>query len=305
MRKELEERITKILKEKKGIKDISIKSYIDNLNAMNKMLERSNNYNTLNFLKHAKLLITLMNGRPINTQLRYLTTAMGICRVWPENIGAGNSYSNQFLKLKKLQHEQEQKQELNEKEEKMWLTDEDVKHITKMLLESKDPNDFVIWSLYTLIAPRRAICYSSMKITSNPKRDETNYLVRNSNGFKEFIFNSYKNSGTKGTKSFSRQWIIDTFKDNGKKMIDILDVFLQSKKNGEYLLRKLSPNSFSKYFARIGLKVLKRPININILRKKYITDFLSKAPFEDEKTRVAEFMGNSVGVQVTYRRKED
>ena len=305
MKKELEEKIYEVLRTKKGIKDNSIAIYISNLNSMNKLLERAENFKTLSFLRNAKLLITLMKTKEINTQLRWLSTIMGLIRVWPQSLGLGNAYNNHFIKLKELQRESEDKQELNGKEQKMWLTDADIKFVNDTLLHAKDPNDFIIWNLFTLIAPRRAIDYSSMKITSKPKRDDTNYLVRGSDGFTQFIFNNYKNSGTKGQAIFTREWILDTFGDNGKKMITILDLFLRSKKNGEYLLRKLSGNSFSKYFTRIGQKILKRRININILRHKFITDFLSRAPFEDEKKKVSEFMGNSVEVQAMYRRKNE
>jgi hypothetical protein len=140
-----------------------------------------------------------------------------------------------------------------------------------------------------------------MKITNKPKEDETNYLVRDKTGFTRFVFNTYKNSNNKGSQEITKQFIIDTF---GPKMINIINIFLKNKKNGDYLVRKFSPNAFTKYFARIAKNITQKKITVNMMRRIYLSNFLNTAPFMDKKQAVAEMMGNSVAIQQIYRKKD-
>ena len=305
MHPELEEKIKTALKNSRGLKDETIKSYINTINSVMRLNGVTNKVKTLHFLKTPKNVIKSIIESPLapNTMLKFLSTIISVMRTIKGDgtflIGM-NAYVAEFTKRKKAQHEELMKQEPTTKQRANWLTDKEVQYVSETLLEAKDLGDYVMWELFFgNIPPRRAMDYANMKITSNPKKTG-NYLVRDENGFKSFVFQDYKNSASKGRQTFTREWIITHF---GRKIIDILDLYISSKKNGEYLLRHLSPNAFSKYFARITYGIIDKKVSVNLARHMYISKQLALAPFETRKKVISDFMSNSVEIQALYRKR--
>lgn len=305
MNKKLEQEVTALLKEKRKIKDNSIKIYISNLNSIGKLLYLDN-FQNLNFLNTPSIVIRAIKQANVNeaTKYRYLTTIIGYLRAKYPN-KQPHAYVKAFVEYKNMLNDEAEKQELKPYEKENWLTESEIARVSDVLLNTKDINNFVIWNLMTILPPRRSNDYCNMVITNKEKDDNTNYLIRSKDGFQKFVFNVYKNSGKKGSVQFDRNYIIDNFKENGKKMVGILDLYCKTKQNGEYLIKNFTPNSFTKYFSRIAKPIINKHFTINQARHQYISKFLASAPFLKEKQIVADFMSNTVNVQMLYRRRQE
>jgi hypothetical protein len=117
-------------------------------------------------------------------------------------------YSKKVLELRKELTVEYAKQEKTEKQEKNWVTQEEIKKVYEQmekdvtpLLKSHDTRtradfvkiqDFVILSLYVLQPPRRNEDYLKMR-QWEPNKEIDNYYTKT-----EMVFNQYKNSNTKG-----------------------------------------------------------------------------------------------------------
>jgi hypothetical protein len=303
----LEQKITKVLKEKRDLKDNTIRTHLANLNSINKLMHRSPTFRSLLFLQKPKAVIGTIMGSNFApaTKAGFLSTIISILRSLSdkEKPPSVSTYTKAFYELKRKLNKEELDQNKSEKEKDNWMTKKEINDFSKILLETKSLTDYVVWSLYTLAPPRRSADYSAMKITANPPENPvTNFLVRGKRGFKEFIFADYKNSKKKGTQTFDRQFFKDNF---GRKILDILDLFLKSKKNGEYIVKKFTANTFTKYFSRLLKGISNRKLTINLMRHIYISNFLDTSPFETKKQIVADYMANSISRQALYRRKPD
>lgn len=305
MNKKLEGHIIELLKEKRNIKENSIRIYVSNLNSVGKLLYLDN-FGSLYFLNSANVVIRAIKQANVTdaTKHRYLTSIIGYLRARYPN-KQPHLYVKAFIEYKNKLMEQAEKQELTEHEKANWLTDEEIKHVSDVLLSTKDLGNFVIWNLMTIIPPRRSNDYCAMIITNKAKNDNENYLIRDKDGFQKFIFNVYKNSGKKGSVEFDRTYLIEHFGDNGKKMVGILDLYAKNKPNGDYLVKEFTPNSFTKHFSRIAKPIVKKHFTVNQARHQYISKFLATAPFLKEKQIIADFMSNSVNVQTLYRRRQE
>jgi len=212
-------------------------------------------------------------------------------------------------KVKKI----EKKQVVNKKQDDRWISKEETEEARKNLLEKAekskkllDYRDYVMFSLFTLLPPRRAADYGEMKISKNEDKEGNVLVPRIKNGkkrFWKFVFNDFKLSEKKGSESFDRDFMENL--PNGREILELLDGWLLMNPKGYFLVTPRSNTHMSKAMSRLSKRVLKKPININIFRHMYISNFLDTNPFLLEKEMISTYMSHSVAQQELYRKKID
>jgi len=213
-------------------------------------------------------------------------------------------YKNYIKKIRDDITQEEIKQEPTEKQLNNWVTQEDIAEIYNRLENCannsfEDYQNYLILSLYTLIAPRRLLDYCDM-VFYEPKEDEGLYNYINWKNH-TFVFNVYK------TKKVWNKQIIDipsklftilnTWKDMNKDNMvsDELPLSLLINKDGN----KLEPPTLNK---RLNNIFGGKNISCNILRHSYISNFLKDTPKLLKLEQVARSMGHSTSTQQLYRK---
>jgi hypothetical protein len=123
-------------------------------------------------------------------------------------------YRKQIAEDGAANEDRENKQELTESQKESYISWTEVLKIYANLKTEAEPlfkldrvnlsqfkklQNYVLMSLYVLIAPRRSLDYSAFKIR-NAKPSEDNHMVLKGNKAK-FVFNKYKNSSRLGVQS--------------------------------------------------------------------------------------------------------
>ena len=207
--------------------------------------------------------------------------------------------------------------EKNEKEEKNWISKDEIDNIKNNLLQSvlnnknkqldKDKYNnllsLMVLSLYTDLPPRRNADYQYM-IISGDDDGNTNLLdLKNS----KFIFNKYKTARSAGKQELN-------FKDNDK-FKNVLSLYLKHHplkkmimkkedvpflvfQNGEVLLQTNS-------ITRILNKLFKKNVSSSLLRKFYLSNkYGDELNTLKEMKKDAQAMGHSSGTQQNIYIKE-
>jgi len=202
-------------------------------------------------------------------------------------------------------------QEKSKKEIEVWASQKELEEgeqkLLKIALESDKLMDYyfhLLYSLYTVLPPRRAMDYGTMLIDP-PDTTKNNSVITSgkSRKFEKFIFNDYKLSEKKGSESFDRNYIKSL--PNGQTIILFLDAWLKMNLTEYFLLVPKTANNMTKRVSILMEKTLNKKININILRHIYITNFLNKNPFLLEKELVSMFMSHSLGMEEKYRKRDE
>ena len=226
-------------------------------------------------------------------------------------------YARELKKWSDIIKNSDKKQVNNKKENIRWKTSEELKEGREKLWNKylsskklKDYRDYVMFSLFTLLPPRRSLDYSEM-IVSQDENKEGNLLItrfkKNKDGSKrkrvfwKFIFNDFKLSKNKGSESFDRYFILNL--PNGKEIINLLDDWIRKNPKKYFLLEPRNGTHMSKAMSRLSTKAVGQPVNINILRHIYISEFLDTNPFLLEKEAVSLFMSHSIAQQEMYRKR--
>lgn len=261
------------------------------------------------------------NIKIINESKMALSSKAGIyvaiASLFNKNTEAPHLNKGKKLYLKELKYwsdkvkEQDKKQINTRGENKKWKTPEQLEEGRKNLLEKAekskdilDYRDYVMFSLFTLLPPRRAADYGRMKITTN-KDNKGNALVpqthRGQKRFSKFVFNDFKLSEKKGSETFDRVFMKHL--PRGKEILELLDGWLLMNPNGYLLVHPRETSHMSKAVARLSKKALGDPVNINSYRHMYVSNFLDKNPFLLEKEAIGAFMSHSLGQQEMYRKR--
>ena len=220
-------------------------------------------------------------------------------------------YERELKKWSDLVKCQEKKQVNTKKEVEKWKTPEELEEGRRKLLEAaeksgniKDYRDYVMFSLFVLVPPRRSTDYGEMKITLNKERKGNSLLYQYHRGqkrFSKFVFNEYKLSEKKGSEVFDRVFMKNL--PRGKEIIELLDGWLLMNNDGYFLLDARNSSHMSKAITRVSEKALGTPVNINSFRHMYISNFLDTSPFLLEKEMIAKYMSHSVAQQENYRKR--
>lgn len=220
-------------------------------------------------------------------------------------------YERELKKWSDLVKCQVKKQVNTKKEVEKWRTKEELEEGRKKLLEAaeksgniKDYRDYVMFSLFTLLPPRRSADYGEMIISKNKEAKGNVLYPQTYDGqkrFSKFIFNDFKLSEKKGSEVYNRVFMKHL--PRGKEIIELLDGWLLMNPTGNFLLDKRNSSHMSKAITRVSQKALGTPININSFRHMYISNFLDTNPFLIEKEQISLFMSHSVAQQENYRKR--
>lgn len=214
-----------------------------------------------------------------------------------------------LLKLAK----EEKKQEKSDRESEKWVTQEQIVEARKKLLDKyliseniKDMRDYVLFSFYTLLPPRRALDYAKMKVTYDENYDGNALIPTNATArykkFKKFVFNDFKLAEKKGSETFTREYMLNL--PNGREIVDLLDSWILLNPIGYVFLEPRNQKSMSKAVIRVAKRALGKPVNINVFRHMYISNFLKESPFLLNREMISTFMSHSPAQQMLYRRRE-
>lgn len=149
--------------------------------------------------------------------------------------------------------------------------------------------DYVLLSLYVLIAPRRSMDYIELKFR-NYKPDEDNYIDFNKN---KIYFNKYK------TAKFYKTQVIDLPRD----LKNILKKWYDFNKN-DYLLIDTNGNKLNQVKLNQRLnKIFDMKISVNALRHSYLTNKYGNIPALKDMLETADNMGHSLDQALEYVKK--
>lgn len=152
--------------------------------------------------------------------------------------------------------------------------------------------NYVIFSLYVLMPPRRILDYALMKITDNDPLDNNfNYFNKSTT---EFIFNVYKTKESLGVQKIKIS----------QKLNDILINYI-TKYNVSSSLLELTEGLIGDHLSRMINKDKK--IRVNILRHSYISYLSDTGKLSDCNMRkaIAYMMGHSESMQNKYYKITD
>ena len=286
--------IEKLIKElKPNLKENSIKTYISQINKINKILTKKDSITNLNFLLNYNRVMELLNTYKINSRKSYLSSI--IVSLQSTKLKKYDKiiekYRNIMLENIKESQDKELLQIKTESQLKNWST---IKELQSVLNEYKKIlNDafkktkntitkeeyeilklYLIGSLYIADPqnPPVRLDYADMKIITKKNYEKlddelkkVNYLVKVSNKEKFFSFGNYKTNQTYGIK------IIPI----GKKLNIILNKFLKLHSSNYLLLNdKLEPmsqNTLGKMITKT-FEPLNKSITLNLLRHIYISE---------------------------------
>jgi len=160
---------------------------------------------SFNFLKNKEEILNKIKELKPTTQRSYIISICSVLRDIPKY---KKMYEEYFELLKDFNNDLKVNTDKSEKQEKNWISQEEVLSVHKKLkedvmnlLQKKRKIDkavfnkllnYMILSLYTLINPRRNKDYSLMKIASNTDDDNYNYLMIDKKNTMKFLLNKYK-----------------------------------------------------------------------------------------------------------------
>lgn len=192
---------------------------------------------------------------------------------------------------------------LNEDEKKKIISLDKSKILNDIKTKLRDPQDILIYGLYTL-QPCRRMEYKNMKIIKEPEKydlndPETNYLILTSP--ERFIFNDYKTYKTYGQQTIN---ILDP------SLLNIINQYIKIKniQDGDYLISQtknknklIDQNNFSRLISKVFKKALNINTSLDYIRQSHIINFIDGGKHSNnEKAIFAAYCGHSVEEQGKY-----
>lgn len=158
-------------------------------------------------------------------------------------------------------------------------------------LSSSNYLEYVILSVYcnNILGVRRIKDYSNMIVSSQIVNDDNNHYVRSTKPV--FVFNNYK------TKDFYGQQVLKIDGTLNKILNDYIDKYTI---NGSLL--GLSEDALKKRLAGIFIRYVDRNVSVNILRKSFISHFLSVPRNDRDKKELARTVGHNILTQSSYNK---
>ncbi len=316
------ESLIKTLKEKRGVRDSTVKIYTRSLNRISQKIQNKD-YDKRDFLKSkikdiVEYLNTLSDSVKKNLISAILIALSPSAKRSPVSgyKEVYDKYNNILLEEHKKYYNGIKDKQKNEKESKNWMEwDEILKYRRKLagqirklgynqksdVVKSKKDlqllQSYLILSLYTLMSPRR-LEFADTKVVTNSEyntipqsdKDDNIYLVKVSRNKKFF--------------SFGKNAVKSQTKDNVKIPVDrqlnsVINLWLNFNKSDHFLQdsrgNKLTKNGLTKAIQKI-FKPLDKNISASMLRKIKVSHEFDPA-IEDKKAKLAKEMNHSVNVQ--------
>ena len=310
------------LKEKRGVRDSTIKIYKRMLNRLSQKINKKD-YENRDFLKSKqKEIIEFLNTQTDSVKKNFISSIL--IALSPEAKRtplkgfkeAYDKYNNILLEEHKKYYDGIKDKQKNEKESKNWMEWDDIlKYMRKLagkirklgytqksdVVKSKKDLDllqqYLVLSLYTLHSPRR-LEYADIKVVDNgefnklssSEKDNNIYLVKISRNKKFFSFGK---NAVKSETSENVKIPVD------RQLNSVINLWLNFNKSDHFLLdsrgNKLTKNGLTKFIQKI-FRPLDKNISASMLRKIKVSHEFDPA-IEDKKKKMAKEMNHSVDIQ--------
>ena len=304
---------TRIQKDR-DLREITLDYYMRNL----KKLNDNKDFENLDFLTNKENIKQIIKDFQPSTRRGYYVSAIVALKTEPEKYKEEINYYSDILS--KLNQEINDFLKTNEKTPKQAKNMVSLRLLLKKQREYKNkisnkllnektnftPSEkklvkqYLIASLFTLQPPIR-LDYSPMKIIRDKSldNDKDNYLYVRGKNKKEFIFNSFKTSNSKGKTTMKVLPPLNKVINLWLK-VNKTDNFIPNSRGGE-----LSSNSLGKLIPTV-FDIADKHITLNTIRHIYITDKIDIDAVkreEDKKAKLAAQMLHSVSMQKQYAKK--
>ncbi len=248
----------------------------------------------LYYLNENNIIKTLKKFYDNNTTIKTYLIPYAILTSYIPHYRENNIYINIAKEIIKIGNEYENDRDNNDinMDDKNKIIEN---YDNNKLNDIKNIEDKLIYSLYTLIPPRR-LEYSNMKIINITEldniNDEYNYIILNKIP-EYFIFNNYKTKNI-----FGQQKILIP-----KILQEIIEEYLlyKNKKDGDKLL-DMTSNVLGKKIGNIFKKIYNENITLRWLRISYATQMRKKQLTNNELKIISEKMGHSLLTNSRYNK---
>jgi hypothetical protein len=302
--------LEKLIKDKRNIKENSIRSYLIILKRLNDNKEILN----LGYLKDTKNIESKIREKALTTQRNYLGAILVILSAYnkAEFDPALQFYRDMLDELNEKYQEQLKSHEKDPKQSKNWVSLDILKKAMNRLkkdidergiLEKDSLNNkelmllqrYVVASLYLLQPPIRLDFSMDIVSKRSDIKDGTNYLLNQGRNKKKFIFTEYKTSKSYDTKEV----------DLNSKLNKVMNIWLKYNKSPYLLLNnrggKLSSNGLGKLIPKV-FETTNKHITLNLIRHIYISENVDLEAVKKAK-QLAEDMLHSKEMQIDYIKK--
>lgn len=285
-------------KNRPNLSDQSVKTYSSVLNGL---LKKLNTSDTDVFLDYDKIYNVLKDKKYSSRKTDVSAIIVLIEKKASDDIL--KKYKNLLDDDVKRFKDNMENQEKSETQKKNWISYEEIKKMYDEMTKQANPlfkkshfsdsekqylQNYIIFSSYFLIPPRRLLDFSELKYKNY--NDEDNYIKNN-----KFYFNKYKTSKSYGLQilDIPRQ-LMNIY----KKWFKIIDP------ECDYLLCDRNNNKLTSPTLNQRLnKIFNKKISVNMLRHIYISEnVLKDVPKLEELKKVASEMGHSVEEQTLYKK---
>ena len=309
-------------KQKPNASDITLKTYIANLQNLHKIINNKKDIDSLEFLEDIDKVLDALKEKSMQTIKNYLVPVV-------ISLSSEDKYKTLIekynMKIKELQDkilDIYDKNEKSEKQEANWINHEEVlKLLRKLKKETKElfekPMDklnnkekdliqqYLIIYLYSgKSLPVLRNDYAEMKVVDEDEKmsDNKNYLVIKKKGNPYFKLNAFKTSKYKGEQEIPIKDIELKKLINKWLKIQGTDYLLINTKD----YTPMTANGITKYLNKIFQKHYKKNVSSSLLRSIYITKQYENPKLTiSEKKKLAEEMLHSKNVSESVYNKID
>lgn len=309
-------------KQKPNASDITLKTYISNLQNLHKIINNKKDIDSLEFLEDMDKVLDALKEKSMQTIKNYLVPVV-------ISLSSEDKYKTLIekynMKIKELQDkilDIYDKNEKSEKQEANWINHEEVlKLLRKLKKETKElfekPMDklnnkekdliqqYLIIYLYSgKSLPVLRNDYAEMKVVDEDEKmsDNKNYLVIKKKGNPYFKLNAFKTSKYKGEQEIPIKDIELKKLINKWLKIQGTDYLLINTKD----YTPMTANGITKYLNKIFQKHYKKNVSSSLLRSIYITKQYENPKLTiSEKKKLAEEMLHSKNVSESVYNKID
>lgn len=310
------------IKEKRKIKESSLKSYIFNINKLHRLIYDKDVEN-LKFLEDKDKVMETLENKKLSTRKSYLAAIVVSLMAMNEDDELIKYYRDEMEELAKKFNDEMSTQRKSERQNENWVSLDKLKKVMRKyrneLVEKKifekEPDTlnnkefdllqkWVVASLYVIDDKNPPLRNNySMKIIkekdyeklSEEDKKKENYLINKSRNKKVFSLGDYKTSGKYGIKLI----------DIGKKLNSVLNIWLKFNKSDNLLLNskkeRMSSNALTKYLNKVFLPSGKSNISSSMIRHIFITEKFP--PQLAEKEEISSKMLHSKDQQTLYSKK--
>ena len=206
-----------------------------------------------------------------------------------------NFLSKYIIDLNKIYEAKRDDNEIDPKDIGKIITDYSMDTLLNNANKFDNINEKLIYSLYTMIPPRR-LEYTSVVVGNHSNttiRDDTNYLIKKKGMPSYFIWNEYKTS-----KAYGRILV-----DIPPELAKIIKEYLMTNKIkvGDNLLQQ-SRTNFIRLIKKVFNKIYDADISLRWLRISFATYINGLNISNNEKTRLALQMGHSSAQSSRYKK---